>query len=345
MKKVLHILNTSSFSGAENVVCQIINMFKDDPEIEMYYCSPQGNIKETLEKKGIIYIPVKELTARELDKVIYKLNPDIIHAHDVRASIVTLICKRKCKFICTIHGNDIRMRKLSQKSLSSFLALKKAEHIFWVSNSCLDEYVFKKNVMKKSSVLPNVIDKNELIEKIYKDGNSYEFDVVYLGRISQEKNPKRLLNVLELVCYNNKKLKAAIVGDGPLFLEIKKEIEIKGLEENIVCMGFMENPMKLLSQAKILVMTSDWEGTPMCVLEAMALGIPIVSTPTDGIVNLIENDISGYLSFDVNILAKKINEFVDDEVKWKYLSDNISKKFEEINNVERYKRQLKKYYE
>ena len=46
--KVLHLLSTNKFSGAENVVCQIINLFQNESNYKMFYCSPDGEIKETL---------------------------------------------------------------------------------------------------------------------------------------------------------------------------------------------------------------------------------------------------------------------------------------------------------
>ena len=145
-------------------------------------------------------------------------------------------------------------------------------------------------------------------------------------------------------CKENKTLSIAIIGDGPLLLEIKESIAAKKLDKNIKCLGFVENPLKILAQAKLLILTSNWEGTPICVLEAMALGVPVVSTPTDGIVELIQNDISGFTSWDNVLLAKKINEYVLDENKREKLSQNIINKFNEINNIQEYKHQLLHYY-
>ena len=173
MIKILHILNTNTFSGAENVVCQIINMFNNDSEIAMEYCSPKGEIESTLREKGISYIPVKEISRSEIARVIRENTPDIIHAHDIRAAVVASVCHKNIKLLCTIHGNDVRMRKFSWKSLSSILMLKEAKHIFWVSHSCLNEYVFRELARKKSSILNNVMNKEELMEKINKNRRNY----------------------------------------------------------------------------------------------------------------------------------------------------------------------------
>ena len=51
--KIMHLLATNSFSGAENVVCQIIDMYKNDKNLDMVYCSPNGKIKNKLVEKNI----------------------------------------------------------------------------------------------------------------------------------------------------------------------------------------------------------------------------------------------------------------------------------------------------
>ena len=62
MLKVLHLLSSDRFSGAENVVCQIITAFDGDSEVEHLYVSPEGPIRETLKEKNIRYVPVKSQT-------------------------------------------------------------------------------------------------------------------------------------------------------------------------------------------------------------------------------------------------------------------------------------------
>lgn len=83
--KILHLLASDRFSGAENVVCQIIEMFKADDEFEMVYCSPRGQIETALKEKGIKFLPIKKLTPLHLAKILKEYQPDIVHAHDVKS--------------------------------------------------------------------------------------------------------------------------------------------------------------------------------------------------------------------------------------------------------------------
>ena len=100
---------------------------------------------------------------------IKEYNPDIIHAHDMRASYITALVAKRTPMVCHIHNNAFASRGLSLKSVAFLLAARKAKHIFWVSESAYHGYIFKIFFRKKSSVLPNIIDVDALYDKMQKD--------------------------------------------------------------------------------------------------------------------------------------------------------------------------------
>lgn len=296
--KVLHLLASNKYSGAENVVCQIIDMFKG--ETEMVYCSINGQIESTLNDKGIKFYGLNSLSKKEIRKVVSEFRPDIIHAHDVKASIVASKFHKQCKIISHIHGNDERkMGKLTLKSFLYNIVSKKLEKIIWVSNSCLDQYYFKGKVKDKSVILHNIIDIEKLYSKVEEDNKDYDFDICYLGRLAEIKNPLRALEIMRLSIQRNSSIKCAIVGDGILSAECKNYINENNLQGNIKMFGFVKNPYKILKNSKVLLMSSINEGTPMAIIEAFSLGVPLVSTKVDGAVELIDNNLMGYL-YDTN---------------------------------------------
>ena len=93
-----------------------------------------------------------------------------------------------------------------------------------------------------------------------------------------------------------------------------------------------------------MLMTSRWEGTPMCALEAMALGLPIVSTPTDGLCELVTDGETGYLSDDDDELTRKILGILIDDEKRDYLSKRTKERSRVINDVISYKEGILKSY-
>ena len=342
--KVMHLLQSDKFSGAENVVCQIISMFKSDENIEFVYCSQDGPIKEALTERNIKFNLMNNFSISEIKRVIKEEKPDIIHAHDMRAGFYAAICCGNIPLVSHIHNNNFNSRGLSLKAFLYMYAAKKAKHIFWVSNSSFEGYKFHNFFKKKSSILYNVINIELLKEKMNKDENTYKYDIVYIGRLTYQKNPQRLLKVLEKVLEIRPQTKIAIIGTGDLEEEIKNEISSNNKLENVDFLGFKNNPYKILSDSKLMLMTSRWEGTPMCALEAMSLGVPIVSTPVDGMRDLVENGETGYLSDSDDELIKDICEILDNKRLHDNLSDNSIFKITKIMNSNLYKNEILKYY-
>ena len=325
------------------MVCQIIDLFKDE-NIQMVYCSHDGQIREKLKEKKITFYPMSKLSFLELSKVIKEFQPDIIHAHDIRASVIATIFSCKIKVISHIHGNHEDMRKVCMKSLLFLLASIGLKKIIWVSNSAYNQYKLKSLIENKSMVLYNIINIDRLYERLFLDQNTYEYDVVYLGRLSYPKNPLRLITVLKLLVTNTTNIKIAIIGDGVLLDETKDYANKLGILENITFLGFVDNPLKILAESKVLIMTSIYEGTPMCALEAMALGVPIVSTPTDGMIDLILDNYNGFLSDNNTVLADKLKEIIEDSNLQRRLSSNTKEKIKKINDLEEYKFNINRAY-
>lgn len=193
-------------------------------------------------------------------------------------------------------------------------------------------------------MLYNIIDVNALEDKMRSDENEYEYEVVFLGRLTAPKNPQRLVRVFSEVLRRRPLTRMAIIGTGDLEQEIVQMIEEQKLTKNISCLGFQGNPYKILHDSKVMVMTSRWEGTPMCALEAMSLGIPIVSTPTDGLKELVHEDVTGYLSDSDEELTEKICNILEDVQLWKRLSLNSKQKVREIMDENKYRKQILRSY-
>ncbi|MFL4357994.1 glycosyltransferase [Streptococcus uberis] len=343
--KILHLLQSNKFSGAENVVCQIIEICKDE-QIEMAYSSPEGPIRKTLEGMDITYLPLKKISLIELFLLKRKYKPDVIHTHDTKMTFLGFIITifTKTKLISHIHGNHFNLRKLNLKSFLLLISSLKTDVIFWVSKGSLTDYYFKEIVSKKSRVLPNIIDKEKLFKKLELDSNIYEFDGIFLGRLNDIKDPLRALDIIRRVTLEIPSYKFVVVGEGELFSKCELFIKKHNLSSNISLYGFKENPLKILKNSKVLLMTSKYEGTPMVALEAISLSIPIVSTPVDGIVDMINDDETGFISEDDDLIVKKLIQIYHDEKYREFLSKNCFEKSELLMNKDEYRKKLLEVY-
>ena len=341
--KVMHVLNSRIYSGAEKVVCQIIKSFRG--EIEMVYCSPDSDIvRQMLAEQNVTYLPMKNMSVSELRRVIREQKPDLIHAHDMRAGFFSALCCGKIPLVSHIHNNAYDARGLSAKTVGYLLAGFQAKHILWVSQSSFDGYAFHKLFAKKSSVLYNIIDTQQIFDKKAQDSHTYDYDMIYVGRLTYQKDPQRLMRLCARLKQDKPDLKVAIVGTGELLEEAQTLCESLNIQENVHFLGFQSNPIKMVADSKAMILTSRWEGTPMCALEAMALGTPVVSTPSDGMKDLLEDGVSGYLTDDDEQMARDLLKIFTDPEHRKYLADNAKRKFDSINDAEAYKKAISDCY-
>ena len=216
--------------------------------------------------------------------------------------------------------------------------------IIWVSNSALKDYYYSNKVQQKSIVLYNVIDSKEILNKAKQDKNTYSFDIIYLGRMTYPKNPLRLIDVVNEVIKQRPQTTVALVGTGELEEEVKDKIHEYNLEKNITIFGFQENPYKILISSKVMLMTSRYEGTPMCALEAIACRVPIISTPTDGLLELIQNGENGYIGKTNTELSNDILNLLNDSSKLKEMKKNVNGCNQKINNIKSYIKNIEKIY-
>lgn len=341
--KVLHVLNSRIYSGAEKVACQIIKSFRG--QIDMVYTSPESEIvAQMLAEQGVTYLPMKKMSVSELSRVIREQKPDLIHAHDMRAGFFSALCCGNIPMVSHVHNNAYDARGLSPKTVGYLLAGFKAKHILWVSQSSFDGYAFHKFFAKKSSVLYNIIDTQQISDKKESDPNTYDFDMIYVGRLTFQKDPQRLMRLCARLKEDKPDLKVAIVGTGELLEEVQALCESLNIQDNVHFLGFQSNPIKMVADSKAMILTSRWEGTPMCALEAMYLGTPVVSTPSDGMKDLLEDGVSGYLTDDDEQMAQDLLKLFTDPAHRGLLAENAKRKFDSINDADAYKKAISDCY-
>ncbi|HOJ76471.1 MAG TPA: glycosyltransferase [Bacillota bacterium] len=344
--RVLHLLSSNIKSGAENVAIQIMRLFQN--EVEMFYASPDGPIRDELAVLGERFVPVPSLSplnVTKIKRVIHAIKPDLIHAHDLRASTVACLVAGKIPIISHLHVNYKSMQRIGFKSLSYYLCLPKIEYVFAVSDSVLNDYLFSKTLRSKCTVLYNVIDQSYIEAQVAADPNNYSFDILFLGRLCPQKDPVRLINIIDLLRRQLPEVNVAIVGEGELRGEVEVLVKERRLTNNITFLGFVSNPYKIIANSKVGLFCSVFEGYPMAALEEMLLGVPIVSTPTDGMTKLIHNGVNGFLGTTDLELAGCLFEVLTDEGLLRKLSQGAVTTATQRNNTEVYKQVIAAQYQ
>ncbi|WP_312402127.1 glycosyltransferase [Leuconostoc lactis] len=346
-KKVYHFLNTGNYSGAENVVINIALLVDD---FEHVYVSPSGPINDILEEFGIRHIIIDQLSVKSTYQIIKKDKPDIVHAHDFRASIIIGINEKHIhqyggRLISHIHNNDPRMRKYSLLALLYRMSITKFDDIVVVSNPVIDEYVFRKYLRKRSNivVLKNIINEEVINKKLQLGQGPNSTDLIFVIRLTEQTDPLKFLEIVKLVSNVIPQVKAKMIGEGPLRKEVEEYIETSQLSHNVEMLGFINNPYPYINASKIGVSTSLWEGFGLSVLEEQLLGKPVVATPVGGVPSLITKQ-SGMLSSSTQEMAEEIVKLLTDN---EYLTEKSNKARENaivINNISKFIQDLRILY-
>lgn len=301
-------------------------------EEDMHYFAHEHNVEPT-------FVPElsRELSAKDvisLWKIYRKMltfQPDIVHTHTAKAGTVgrtaaliykwftwrTLIGRpRTVRVVHTFHGHVFhsyygKAKTLLFLTIERVLARFATDRIITISEQQFGEIHGRFGVGRREQfrVVPLGIDLNEYgsersSKSLLRDeigAMDGEIVVGFVGRLTAIKNLPMLLEAAELIQNDAEAppTRFAIIGDGELRGELERSAAIRGLTGVVHFLGNRENVAELLGGMDIIALTSANEGTPLSLIEAMACGIPFVSTAVGGVVDLAGSIVDCRSEFDI----------------------------------------------
>lgn len=226
---------------------------------------------------------------------------------------------RNIKTIYTIHSSKLESYLTDNKWIAG-LILQKMYKVVAVSNGIKQKIAneFKNNTVE---VIPNSFELKKLsnLEKL-----PFEY-IITVGRLVQLKQLDKLIESYSKSHLPQKKIHLVILGTGEEQANLEKKISDLNLQSFIHLLGYKENVYDYISNAKFLVLSSQYEGFSMVILEALSLGIPVVSFDCEhGPRELVQNNSNGILVENQNFteLTHKMNIFVEDEVLYQNCKSN-----------------------
>jgi len=136
--------------------------------------------------------------------------------------------------------------------------------------------------------------------------------LAFIGRLEEEKRPFMMMDIFFGFIKKYKDYKLKIVGDGILRAKLKEFATAKGCIDSVEFLGQLSDPKPVLDSASAIILTSDYEGFGMVLVEAIACGTPAVSMncPT-GPREIIKDGINGYLAQDKQEFLKKLDDTIE----------------------------------
>ena len=200
------------------------------------------------------------------------------------------------KFLMFYHHGAMR------KEYHDSYGYEKSEKIIAVSDNIAQKLkAYRKKYANKIVAVNNVIDIDSIIEKSnepIEDGlfSEENFNIVSCGRLAEEKGFDLAVEACRLLVENDhKNINWIFVGDGPERKSIEKQIALYGLEDYIKLIGMKKNPYPYITRADLFVQPSRVEAFGLSIAEAMILGVPVLSTQTDGAIEVFSVKHNGLL--------------------------------------------------
>lgn len=256
----------------------------------------------------------------------------------------------KGKVVTTFHGYDITSY-LQERGSKVYTALfEKGDLFLPISERWKDRLIElgcpeDKIVIHRMGIDPTLFP--------YTDGSGRSnapVRLIAIARLVEKKGIEYGIRAVAQLVVRHYRISFTIVGDGPLREELQKLISDLHMEEEIQLVGSktQEEIMTLLTQSDLFMAPSvtaangDQEGIPVVLMEAMAVGLPILSTWHSGIPELVRDGVNGYLVPEKNVLllAHKLKELIDNRWHWGTMSTAGRRIVEEEYDINRLNQRL-----
>jgi glycosyltransferase involved in cell wall biosynthesis len=350
--RVLQIIASGDVGGGTNHVLQILRGLKDS--MSLYLVTQRDSyLSRKAGEMGIPCVGLDFFSARldprvpfRLQKVLRSVKPHVVHVHGGRAAFFQALAGNAVPSVYTVHGFHFAHKPFPFRWLAAGaerLALNRANHVIFVSR-------FDQNLAKTYRLLsgntPNCVIHNGIpCPSVTVGAQGRQCLIGFVGRLEPPKDPLLFLDSLrELPHY-----RAVIIGAGSLEITVQKEIARKGLADRVTMRGGLshEETMNGMRDLHLLVMTSRWEGLPLVPLEAMRIGVPVVSTDVGGMREIIEDGKSGVLVPDrtSTAIALAVKRVCEDERLRANLVNEARKRVTEIFSEETMLSRVREVYE
>ncbi len=331
---VLHIYQNSKIGGVQQQFLSLLKAYDRDVFNPIFCClGPEEEISKEIERIDIETVALNRVRyhrftpgiVRDLYRLMKQKNIHIVRTHRYRANLygrlAALLSGVPVKII-SLHDNYRKDLRLERRIVNKIL-LKATDKIVAVSESIRKDIIKYDGIdSSKILVIPNGIDTERFnpegnFADIRKGFSIKESDIVlgFIGRVVPAKGLEYLIDALPFLKKEFKNIKLLITGEGSTMERLKKKAKENNVHDSIIFTGKRRDIPDILSCTDIFVMPSVAEGLPNALLEAMAMGKPIVATEVGGIPEVIKNRHSGFLVPPRNpeALATAIKDLISNE--------------------------------
>ena len=368
--RILHVIDHLGSGGAQEAVCQLVKYGQTERfQSEVVALHGFGHYWEVLRSWGVpVHTLVPQGFARAAIPFIFlrlflllaRNRYDVVHTHLIGANVLAAplaaLYRVPVRFTHDQTHDDVRDYSFLHRWLDT-LANRLNHHVIAVSSSIRAFLRRQEGIpAEKISVIYNSVDLQRFSPNIDPSGSRaarHQWDlptdaliVGGVGRLHYQKNFPLFLEVAAEVCTRIPQALFVIAGEGPERANLEEMSQRLGIASRVRFLGFVRNMPELYQSLDLLVLTSHFEGTPLTVLEAMAMGVPVVASQVDGVAEVLEDGRDGILvpPGSRDLFVKGICLVLQDQPLWQQLPRAGQEKARQRYSAKAMVRQVERLY-
>jgi len=316
--RVCHIMSADLWAGAEvQLATTAAHLVKESAVSVSAVLLNEGQLAANLRRLGVPVAILDETRINSLGiliglvRILREQRIDLVHTHRYKDTVLGLMAARIAGVphaVRTMHGLPEPMKRWAHLKFGLYEALEKVALRFWAdqviavskdmagilrrSGYPADRITHIHNGIDVGAVRP-LRSRQEVRRELGVEPETYLIGAV--GRLSPVKGHANFLRAARLVLHKQPRAKILIIGDGPLNAELRAMATELRIDGACIFAGHRTDVHDLLPAMDVFVLPSLSEGIPMALLEAMALGTPVVATAVGGIPEVVSHRVNGLL--------------------------------------------------
>lgn len=320
-EKIVVITRNMVGDGAERVIAQLVNYFASQGkqcsiitlnDDEVFYKLDSSVSVLPVGQKSENKVLDKLMRYREVRKMVLQQNPDLVLSmpEEIGVYVLAALLGTKIPVYVSERNNPWVMPDVKATRVLRTLMYPFAKGIIFQTE--MAKSFFPDSIQRKGIVLKNPVDAGRIPCQF---SGQRENVIVAAGRLSQQKNMPLLLKAFARFSPNHPEFILRIFGEGELREELTALAASLNIADKVELPGRSTTLLEKMNSAAMFVLSSDYEGMPNVLLEAMCMGMPSISTdcPSGGPKELIEDGVNGLLVpvGDVEAMANAMERMAD----------------------------------
>jgi glycosyltransferase involved in cell wall biosynthesis len=338
---ILFLISSEGYYGVENMLVSLAQQLAQQgcrPVVGVFRNShcPHTEVAEQAARQGleVEIIPCKGRwdwsAVAEIRRLLGKHDVDVLHPHGYKSDLYALAAAagNRAALVATSHNWPSRLMSMRAYAVVDRLALRRFDKVVVVADAVAQILRRSGVAAEKVEFIPNGVDLDRFHGPVPALRNEMSLAGVpvvgYVGRLVAEKGGVTLLRAAQRVLAAQPQAKFVLVGEGPARQGWEALARELGIAESVVFAGARNDMPEVYASFDMMVLPSEIEALPMCLLEAMAAGKPVIATRVGAVPRLIANAQTGLLlePGDISSLAKAILRLLESPDLARRLGEN-----------------------